>query len=98
MATVIWPNTARPQLTLVLRQARTFVLVGDHNQLPPLVVIAEAEREGLGHSLFRTLSEAHPQVSPGFLVERTVGQNSSTVAQCKAGEWGSPVATKADVD
>jgi DNA replication ATP-dependent helicase Dna2 len=38
------------------------VLVGDHNQLPPLVVNAEAEREGLGHSLFRTLSEAHPQV------------------------------------
>jgi len=38
------------------------VLVGDHNQLPPLVVNAEARRAGLDHSLFRSLSEAHPQV------------------------------------
>ena len=38
------------------------MLVGDHNQLPPLVVNAEAKRAGLNHSLFRNLSEAHPQV------------------------------------
>lgn len=43
-------------------QARTFVLVGDHNQLPPLVTNAAVEAAGLSKSLFRLLSEAHPQV------------------------------------
>ncbi|KAH9297337.1 hypothetical protein KI387_029019, partial [Taxus chinensis] len=41
--------------------ARTFVLVGDHYQLPPLVRSAEARENGMGISLFRRLSEAHPQ-------------------------------------
>ena len=50
-------------------QARTFVLVGDHNQLPPLVTSAAAEAGGLGRSLFRLLSEAHPQVhAPRILI------------------------------
>jgi hypothetical protein len=42
--------------------ARTFVLVGDHYQLPPLVSNHLAAQGGLGVSLFRRLSEAHPQV------------------------------------
>lgn len=41
--------------------ARTFVLVGDHYQLPPLVRSAEARENGMSISLFRRLSEAHPQ-------------------------------------
>eukprot|EP01018_Ginkgo_biloba_P039983 Gb_09620 [translate_table: standard] len=41
--------------------AHTFVLVGDHYQLPPLVRSAEARENGMGISLFRRLSEAHPQ-------------------------------------
>lgn len=45
-----------------LFKARSFVLVGDHNQLPPLVTCKEAEAGGLGESLFKRLSEAHPQV------------------------------------
>ena len=45
-----------------LLRSRTFVLVGDHNQLPPLVASKEAEAGGLGDSLFKRLSEAHPQV------------------------------------
>lgn len=44
-----------------LLRARTFVLVGDHNQLPPLVTCKEAEQGGLGDSLFKRLSEAHPK-------------------------------------
>ncbi|MQL88220.1 hypothetical protein Taro_020775 [Colocasia esculenta] len=40
--------------------ATKFVLVGDHYQLPPLVQSAEALENGLGISLFRRLSEAHP--------------------------------------
>lgn len=37
-----------------------FVLVGDHYQLPPLVVSQEARDKGLDVSLFKLLSEAHP--------------------------------------
>lgn len=45
--------------------ASTFVLVGDHYQLPPLVQSAEARENGMGVSLFCRLSEAHPQaISP----------------------------------
>ncbi|XP_058104199.1 DNA replication ATP-dependent helicase/nuclease JHS1 isoform X2 [Magnolia sinica] len=41
--------------------ASTFVLVGDHYQLPPLVQSTEARENGMGISLFCRLSEAHPQ-------------------------------------
>ncbi|CAI8022001.1 DNA replication ATP-dependent helicase/nuclease DNA2 [Geodia barretti] len=43
-----------------LRCAAVFVLVGDHYQLPPLVRDSEARERGLGVSLFRLLSEHHP--------------------------------------
>ena len=43
-------------------QARTFCLVGDPHQLPPLVASRAAKEGGLDKSLFRCLSEAHPQV------------------------------------
>lgn len=43
-----------------IRMARTFILVGDHNQLPPLVQNEEARAGGLDISLFKHLSDAHP--------------------------------------
>ena len=43
-----------------IRMARTFILVGDHYQLPPLVQNEEAREGGLDISLFKTLSESHP--------------------------------------
>lgn len=43
-----------------IRMARTFVLVGDHNQLPPLVQNEEARIGGLDISLFKLLSDTHP--------------------------------------
>lgn len=43
-----------------IRMARTFVLVGDHNQLPPLVQNEEARVGGLDISLFKLLSDTHP--------------------------------------
>lgn len=43
-----------------IRLARTFILVGDHNQLPPLVQNAEARTGGLDISLFKHLSDMHP--------------------------------------
>ncbi|KAJ1978736.1 DNA replication endonuclease-helicase Dna2 [Dimargaris xerosporica] len=44
-----------------LRFADTFILVGDHYQLPPLVMTNEARLNGLAVSLFKQLSEAHPE-------------------------------------
>ncbi|XP_020229292.1 DNA replication ATP-dependent helicase/nuclease DNA2 isoform X2 [Cajanus cajan] len=44
-----------------LTLASRFVLVGDHYQLPPIVQSAEARENGMGISLFCSLSEAHPQ-------------------------------------
>eukprot|EP00891_Asterochloris_glomerata_P005485 jgi/Astpho2/5485/e_gw1.00078.27.1_t len=45
----------------LLIMARCFVLVGDPNQLPPLVASREAEDGGLSTSLFKHLCDAHPQ-------------------------------------
>lgn len=44
-----------------LRFADVFVLVGDHYQLPPLIKNEEAREGGMEVSLFKRLSEAHPQ-------------------------------------
>lgn len=46
-----------------LRCADTFVLVGDHYQLPPLVANAQARKAGMDVSLFRRLAEAHPEAT-----------------------------------
>lgn len=43
-----------------IRMARTFILVGDHYQLPPLVQNKEAQEGGLDISLFKMLSDNHP--------------------------------------
>jgi DNA replication ATP-dependent helicase Dna2 len=44
-----------------IRMARSFVLVGDHNQLPPVVRNENAREGGLDVSLFKLLSDAHPE-------------------------------------
>ncbi|KAM3450232.1 hypothetical protein MY3296_006235 [Beauveria thailandica] len=43
-----------------IRMAKTFVLVGDHNQLPPVVKNETARQGGLDVSLFKLLSDSHP--------------------------------------
>lgn len=43
-----------------IRMAKTFILVGDHYQLPPLVQNKEAREGGLDTSLFKMLSDNHP--------------------------------------
>ncbi|KAK5074350.1 DNA replication endonuclease-helicase Dna2 [Lithohypha guttulata] len=43
-----------------IRMAHTFILVGDHYQLPPLVQNKEALEGGLDISLFKLLSDAQP--------------------------------------
>ncbi|THC92535.1 hypothetical protein EYZ11_007988 [Aspergillus tanneri] len=44
-----------------IRMANIFILVGDHYQLPPLVQNKEAQEGGLDVSLFKLLSDSHPQ-------------------------------------
>ena len=44
-----------------LRFCDTFILVGDHYQLPPIVKSNTAKIMGLQVSLFKRLSEAHPE-------------------------------------
>ena len=44
-----------------VRMAKTFVLVGDHYQLPPLVQNSEAQEGGLDVSLFKLLSDRHSE-------------------------------------
>ncbi|GMF13938.1 unnamed protein product [Phytophthora lilii] len=53
----------QPIVLSALRCADTFVLVGDHYQLPPLVASAQARKEGMDVSLFRRLAEAHPEAT-----------------------------------
>eukprot|EP00730_Choanoeca_flexa_P018031 TRINITY_DN8742_c0_g1_i3.p1 TRINITY_DN8742_c0_g1~~TRINITY_DN8742_c0_g1_i3.p1 ORF type:complete len:1308 (+),score=258.03 TRINITY_DN8742_c0_g1_i3:39-3962(+) len=43
-----------------IHHADRFVLVGDHKQLPPLVRSEQARELGMGISLFKRLSDAHP--------------------------------------
>ncbi len=43
-----------------IRMAKTFILVGDHYQLPPLVQNKEAQEGGLDISLFKMLSDTQP--------------------------------------
>lgn len=45
-----------------LLRARSFCLLGDHQQLAPLVHSPQAQAAGLDRSLFRILCEAHPEV------------------------------------
>lgn len=44
-----------------LKVANSFILVGDHFQLPPLVRSKEALKNGFGQSLFKILAEKYPQ-------------------------------------
>ena len=44
-----------------LRVSQSFILVGDHFQLPPLVRSKEALKLGYGESLFKILADCHPQ-------------------------------------
>ncbi len=53
-------QVSQPAALGPLMQASRFVLVGDEYQLPPLVVSTEALARGADVSLFKRLSEAHP--------------------------------------
>lgn len=50
-----------PLALVALGRAPRAVLAGDPRQLPPTVIDPEAERAGLGVTLFERLAEAHPE-------------------------------------
>lgn len=54
-------QTTLPTCLGLLRFADTFVLVSDHNQLPPLVRNPSARKHGLETSLFKRGCEARPE-------------------------------------
>ncbi|GKZ01089.1 hypothetical protein MPSEU_001060500 [Mayamaea pseudoterrestris] len=53
---------SQPAIIGALMSADTFVLVGDHMQLPPLVSSELAEKGGYGVSMLKLLADAHPDV------------------------------------
>ena len=52
---------SQPAIIGALMAADSFILVGDHMQLPPLVNSDLAEKGGFGISMLKRLAEAHPQ-------------------------------------
>ncbi|KAJ1490746.1 hypothetical protein T484DRAFT_1776592, partial [Baffinella frigidus] len=53
-------QVTQPVCLAPLRLARTFLLVGDHNQLRPLVVSEAARELGFDTSLFQRLADGQP--------------------------------------
>ena len=51
---------SQPAIIGALMAADSFILVGDHMQLPPLVNSQLAEKGGFGVSMLKRLAEAHP--------------------------------------
>ncbi len=56
-------QATEPSTLIPLIKARRAVLAGDHRQLPPTVLSREAEKRGLGISLFERMIGLHPSAS-----------------------------------
>ncbi len=56
-------QATEPSALIPLIKARRAVLAGDHRQLPPTVLSREAEKGGLGVSLFERMISLHPFAS-----------------------------------
>ena len=54
---------AEPFILSAVTKGSRFILVGDDKQLPPLVQSGQAEKLGLGISLFERLRKLHPEAS-----------------------------------
>jgi superfamily I DNA and/or RNA helicase len=63
-------QAVEPAAYLALLRAERAVLAGDHLQLPPTVLSAEAQAGGLGVSLFERLVAAHGEVVKVTLAEQ----------------------------
>ena len=56
-------QATEPSALIPLVKARRAVLAGDHRQLPPTILSREAEKGGLGVSLFERMIGLHPEAS-----------------------------------
>jgi len=63
-------QAVEPAAYLALLRADRAVLAGDHLQLPPTVLSAEAQAGGLGRSLFERLAERHGPAAMVTLAEQ----------------------------
>ena len=63
-----------------IRLAKRFVLVGDHYQLPPLVIDNIAKRGGMEVSLFKLLCESHPQAIASLEHQYRMNEDILTVS------------------
>ena len=50
-------STEPASLIPLMKGSRHFSLIGDHKQLPPVILSKEAEKQGLAISLFERLTE-----------------------------------------
>ena len=50
-------STEPASLIPIMKGSRHLALIGDHKQLPPVIVSPEAQQMGLGISLFERLTE-----------------------------------------
>lgn len=64
-----------PAIIGPLLKCRSFVLVGDHHQLSPLVTNKTAMEKGLGVSLLRQLCDAHPNATVALTVQYRMAQD-----------------------
>ena len=68
-----------PGIIAPLLHARRFVLIGDHEQLPPLVRCQEAREQGLEESLFQRLHHAHPEAVTELRIQYRMAADIQTV-------------------
>lgn len=71
---------SQPAVLGALRCADSFVLVGDHHQLPPLVANPQARKEGMDESLFRRLTEAHSSATQQLTFQYRMNSDIMMVA------------------
>lgn len=69
-----------PAAVGALLLSERFVLVGDHFQLPPLVVSQEAKEAGMGVSLLQRLIEAHPHASSCLTTQYRMSEEIMSVS------------------
>lgn len=86
---------SQPAILGALMAADSFVLVGDHMQLPPLVSSQLAEKGGFGVSMLKRLADAHPnhvaQLTYQYRMTEDICQITNDIAyggvlQC-ANDW-----------
>jgi DNA replication ATP-dependent helicase Dna2 len=70
---------SQPAVIGALLKTKSFILVGDDYQLPPLVVSGEAQSQGMNISLFKRLSEAHPSSVVSLTAQYRMNQDIMTL-------------------